>query len=78
MLGGLQENGSAVAAAAGVGGAEGAVAGVAGLERMPCGRWSGRFTERERGWQLLGEAVGQQGCGPVQSLGWEVGGQRPS
>jgi hypothetical protein len=34
MLGGLQGNGSAVAAAAGVRGAEGAVAAVAVLERV--------------------------------------------
>ena len=43
-------------------------AAVTRLERMPYGRWSGRFAEGGRGRQLLGEAVGQQGGGPVQPL----------
>lgn len=61
MLGGLQEIGSAVAAAAGGRGPEGAVAAVAVLEGRPqvygCPGCRGRG---EWGWEQFGEAVGQE------------------
>jgi hypothetical protein len=61
MLGGIQEIGSAVAAASAHGGAEGAVAALAVLERMSYVRGRrGHAERRRRRRQLRGESMGEK------------------
>jgi hypothetical protein len=75
MLGGLREIGSAVVAVAGCGCAERTVAAVAVLEWVSDGRGRRGRVKRRWGWQLGGEAVGEEGGGAAWAFGWEVGGE---
>lgn len=75
MLGGLPEIASAVAAAARFGGSEDTGAAVAGLERVSDLWGRGRGPDRGQGWQLGGEAVGQEGRRAVQGFHGEARGQ---